>query len=149
MTGAELQKAIKDSGLTGAEIQVKSGVIRRTLFNLYKKETVEQHWIDKIKLAGVKFSETINDTNSSVKKSENKYKSLSEPEHQYNKSPKHPTNTGDTEITMLKTKIEHLEDQLEAAQIVIKEQTTSILSLSKSLEISLATPLSRTEKSKA
>lgn len=53
MKGQELQEVINNSGLKIDDVIKKSGIPRRTFFNLYKKDTVETHYLKKIKSAGV------------------------------------------------------------------------------------------------
>lgn len=48
MTGEELKQIIKDSGIKLSEILDKSGIKQRTLYNLYEKQKIEQHFLDKL-----------------------------------------------------------------------------------------------------
>lgn len=51
LKGNELKKIVKDSGLSNAEIIEKSGVPERTLYNLYSRDIVEKHYVEKLKKA--------------------------------------------------------------------------------------------------
>lgn len=48
MTGKELKKIVDDSGIKTAELVEKSGIPQRTLYNLYEKENVEKHYLQKL-----------------------------------------------------------------------------------------------------
>ncbi len=48
MKGSDLKKIAKDSGLTIDEIALKSGIPKRTVSSLYKKEYVEKHYLDSV-----------------------------------------------------------------------------------------------------
>lgn len=48
MTGSELKKIAKDSGLTIDEIVEKSGIKPRTYSSLYSKSYIEKHYLDKL-----------------------------------------------------------------------------------------------------
>lgn len=53
MTGKELKRIIDNQKLKIAEIVEKSGIPKRTLYNLYDKESVEEHYLEDIRKAGV------------------------------------------------------------------------------------------------
>lgn len=48
MTGFELKEIINDSGIKLSEILDKSGIPQRTLYNIFNKEKVEKHYLDKL-----------------------------------------------------------------------------------------------------
>lgn len=57
MNGKDLQKAIKNSGIKVKELVKLSKIPEQTIYSLYKKPVVEDHFIQKIKKAGVKLIE--------------------------------------------------------------------------------------------
>lgn len=57
MNGKELKAAIRNSGLPINELLERTGIKKTTFYTLYKDATVEQHYIDRLAKAGVKFGE--------------------------------------------------------------------------------------------
>lgn len=62
MKGKELQKAVHNSGILIAELEAKSGIKERTIYSLYDKDEVPQHYLDKLEKAGVKLQITTENT---------------------------------------------------------------------------------------
>lgn len=58
MNGKKLQQAIKNSGISVNEILEKTGIKRTTFYTLYKSDEIEQHYLDKIKSAGVELNKS-------------------------------------------------------------------------------------------
>lgn len=58
MNGKELKKRIKNSGLKLAVIIEKSGIPERTLYNLYDKNEVEEHFLKSLEKAGINLLNT-------------------------------------------------------------------------------------------
>jgi hypothetical protein len=64
MTGKDLKKVVLNSGIKLSEIVEKSGIKQRTLYNLYEKEEIETHYLEKLSSAGLKLPNVaINDNN--------------------------------------------------------------------------------------
>lgn len=53
MTGKDLKKVVTNSGIKLLEIVEKSGIKQRTLYNLYEKEEIETHYLEKLSKAGL------------------------------------------------------------------------------------------------
>lgn len=51
MKGIELKEMIKNSGLTMAQIVIKSGIPQRTIYNIFEKEKIELHYLIDLKKA--------------------------------------------------------------------------------------------------
>lgn len=58
MKGKELQKIINSSGVSIAELVLKTEIKERTFYSLYNKKEVEQHYLDKITAAGIDLQKT-------------------------------------------------------------------------------------------
>jgi len=54
MTGKELKKHIENSGLTMLEVIDKTGIPQRTLYNIFSKDEIEDHYLEKIRAIGIK-----------------------------------------------------------------------------------------------
>jgi hypothetical protein len=61
MNGKDLREAIRQSGIPIKEIEKKTEIKERTIYSLYDKEKVEDHYLKKIEAAGVKLHKTAND----------------------------------------------------------------------------------------
>lgn len=60
MKGKELQLLIKNSGIKIADLASLSGIPEPTIYSLYKKKEIEDHYIKKMQKAGVELQKTIN-----------------------------------------------------------------------------------------
>lgn len=60
MTGEELKKAVKNSGILIKDLERESKIPEQTIYSLYRKKDVPQHYLEKIGLAGVNLKQTIN-----------------------------------------------------------------------------------------
>lgn len=58
MTGKELQERVNRSGIKIADLADKTGIKERTIYSLYEKEEVEEHYLEKLAEAGVKLQKT-------------------------------------------------------------------------------------------
>lgn len=56
MTGKELKKLVKNGGIKADVLAEKSGIPKFSMYNLYKREDVEQHYLDKLEKAGLNLS---------------------------------------------------------------------------------------------
>lgn len=59
MKGVDLRKAVKNSGIKIAEISESTGIPEQTIYSLYKKKVVPEHYISKMEAAGIKLQKTI------------------------------------------------------------------------------------------
>jgi hypothetical protein len=58
MKGKDLQIAVNQSGIRIAELERRTGVKARTIYSLYDKDEVPQHYVEKLEQAGVKLQIT-------------------------------------------------------------------------------------------
>ncbi len=67
MKGADLKYVINNCGIKIKDIAKKSGIIERTIYSLYEKDEVEQHYIDKLESAGIKLHKaTLSQTENKI-----------------------------------------------------------------------------------
>lgn len=60
MKGKDLKYAVKNSEVKAIELIEKSGIPQKTFYRLFEKDEVEPHYIDKLKSAGLKLHESVN-----------------------------------------------------------------------------------------
>src|ERR1700752_2749769 len=61
MKGKDLKKLIADSGLKALDLIRDSGIPQKTFYELYKKDYIEAHYIEKLRKAGVNVLESVID----------------------------------------------------------------------------------------
>lgn len=59
MNGKDLKESVKQSGIKIADLVKKTKIPEQTIYSLYRKVNVEQHYLDKMEGAGVKLQKTI------------------------------------------------------------------------------------------